>query len=116
MSYREMAKELKKHIEVMTNTFEANNLKLEGMSCRACAEDDGDLSVYVELASIQGSSIPADVRVKINLYDADGEIYMTGEESLYEEDFAGYDTLELQCFDDCQTLDIAKSGKLYVVR
>lgn len=116
MSYINLAKELRNNIMIMTSTFENNNLQVLNIGCRPYADDDADLILYVELASITGTTIPSNLYVKVNLYDSDENIYMTCSENINIKSFCGYDTIEINCYDSSHTLITAKSGKLYVVR
>ena len=116
MNYQYLANELRKKIQVLTNTFEAFNLQVLNIGAHACSDDDGDLEVLIEIASINGSTIPDDVTIKLNLYDESGSIYLHREESLYAEDFGGYDTIQIDCYDDKHTLERATRGRLFVTK
>lgn len=116
MNYESLAKELKKNIQVMETTFAANNLQVLNVGCKPCGDNDADLDVYVEIASISGSSLENDVDIKINLYDEDGELYMTDDTYVDSDTFAGYDTLTIQCYDSRHTLEQASKGRLYATR
>lgn len=100
----------------MTSTFENNNLQVLNIACKPYGDDDPDLQIFVELASVNGNEIPGDLNIKINLYDGDGELYLTKSQYLAAESFGGYDTVEISCYDDSHTLDIARKGRLYVTR
>jgi hypothetical protein len=115
MVYEDLAKELKKNIQIMTNTFEGNNLQVLNVSCRPTSSTSAHLDVYVELASIKGSKISTNVDIKINLYDSDGELLYCESQALFSCDFRGYDTLKILCYDD-NTLNNATKGRLYAVR
>ena len=52
MTYTEIAKQLKRNIQIMDNTFSANNLKVLDIACKPCENDDADIDLYVEVASI----------------------------------------------------------------
>lgn len=114
--YENVAKELKKNIEVMTNTFEANNLQVLHLTVKPYSEDDADCNILLELSTISGSALESDVSVKINLYDEDDELYLTNSETIYKSSFSGYDTVTINCYDDSKTLDKAVKGRLYLTR
>ena len=116
MSYRNAAVELNKNIQIMESTFEANNLQVLGTACKPYADDDGDLILYIEVASISGSKIKNSVQIKVNLYNKDNSLYMSKSTWVSEDKFSGYDTFEIQCYDSSHTLDIAVKGRLYVTR
>lgn len=116
IDYIPLAKELKKHIEIMESTFAANNLQVINVGCKPASDDDGDLEVYVELASINGSAIPCTLDIKINLYDESGDLYMTEDTTLFLNRFNGYDTVKIYCQDDSHTLEKAVKGRLFVVK
>lgn len=116
MNYRNLAKKLQKNIQIVTSTFESNNLQVLNMACKPYGDDDADLYVYVELASINGSAVPSTLQVKINLYTADDELYMTEYSYVLEHKFTGYDTITICCSDDSHVLEIATKGRLYVTR
>ena len=116
MFYRNAAKELCKHIHVLDNTFEANNLQVLGKSCKAFSEENGDLYIFVEFAAISGSSIENTVKIKANLYDNDGQLYMTNSELIWNDKFSGYDTIRLVCYDNGHVLDNTSKIRLYCVK
>ena len=116
MSYADVAKNLKKNIQIITSTFEQYNLQILSVACKPCSEHDPDLQVFIELASIKGASIPDNLEVKINLYDAEGDLYLSSSCIVLADKFNGYDTIELVCADDSRALDIAEKGRLYVTR
>ena len=116
MSYANQAARLRSNIQIITNTFDSNNLKVLNIGCKPYSDDDADLYVYVEITTKNGSSIPCDLELKINLYDANGVLYMTNSEYIPEDEFGGYDTIEIQCFDSGHTLQKAVSGRLFVTK
>jgi hypothetical protein len=114
MTYSEIAKQLKRNIQIMDNTFSANNLKVLDIACKPCADDDADFDLYVEISSITGNTIPNDVCIKINLYDKDDELYLSDDTTIFKEYFTEYDTVKISFYDSFHTLDVAKRGRLYV--
>ena len=116
MSYTREAARLRENIQVITSTFESNNLRVLNIGCKPYNDDDADVSVYVEISTISGPSIPCDLEIKINLYDSNGILYMTKSEYLPEDEFNGYDTVEIECYDSSHTLERAVSGRLFVTR
>ena len=116
MAYKAAASRLRKNIQIMTNTFEKNNLHVLNVGCKPYDDDDADLQVYVELESMDGESIPSNLYVKINLYDDEGNLYMIEDSLITASKFDGYDTIEINCYDSSHVLEIAKSGRLYVVK
>lgn len=116
MSYRNAARELSKNIQIIDNSFEANNLQVLGASCIARSDDEGDLYVFVELATISGSTINNSVWIKINLYDNDNHLYMTCRELIWDDKFSGYDTIEIDCYDNGHVLDTASKMRLFCVK
>lgn len=118
MSYADNAKQLKKNIQIMTKTFEKNNLQVLNIACKPYGENDGDLALYVELSTIEGDSIEEDVELKLNLYDSEGALYTNGclSETIYEDEFCDYDTIIMHCYDEGHILDNAKKGRLFASR
>ncbi len=116
MSYTREAARLRENIQVITSTFESNNLRVLNVGCKPYSDDDADALVFVELTTINGSSIPCDLEVKVNLYDSNGVLYMSNSEYLPEDEFSGYDTLQIQCYDSSHTLERAVSGRLFVTK
>lgn len=114
--YDAAAKALKDHIEIMTHTFEANNLQVLHLGVKPYSSNDADCNLLVELASIEGSSISADLTVKINMYDKDEDLYLVKCGYLKADTFSGFDTLSISCYSDGKTLKKAISGKLYVTK
>ena len=116
MKYRIAAKNLNRRLQILESTFEENNLKVLATGCKPCNDNDGDLLVYVEMVSLTGKKIKNDLLLKINIYNADGELYMSDSEDIYADEFNGYDTITINCKDSHHVLDHAYNGKLYVVQ
>lgn len=114
--YEKSAKNLKKNIEILENTFEMNNLQILNFSVQACGKDDADCSIYIELATIKGTKIPDSVDVKVNLYDKEGELIMVEYTTICEDSFRGYDTITIGCYRNQDILQKAVRGRLYVVK
>lgn len=111
-----LARELKKNIEIIDRSFEANNLQIMQMSVQPCGEDDADCNIYLELSTISGNTIPNDIVIKINLYDEDEELFMVEECPIDKDDFNGYDTFRILCYRDSTTLKYVNRGRLYVIQ
>ena len=118
MSYTDVAKELKKNIQILTSSFEQNNLQILNLTCKPSSYgNDFDMEVLVEIASIEGARIPSHLYIKINLYDEDGELFSTNETLVEADTFNGYDTVVICCSDNnSRTLDVAVKGRIYVTR
>lgn len=114
--YEDLARELKKHIDVLTPTFEANNLQVLQFNIKPNCDEEADCEIYVELSAIEGQGIPANLlKLKINLYDDNDELYYVGSELIWQYQFAGYDTYVIDC-NDPNLLTTAVKGRLYVVK
>ena len=116
--YSDLAKELKKNIEVMTGMFEANNLQVLKFSVRPrINEDDGNVTckVLIELTAIEETGIPNSVDIKINLYDEDDELYLTSSAYVSNHSFNGYDTVSILCLDENVLMNAVK-GRLYATK
>ena len=116
MNNLSLAQEFKKHLEIMENTFTANNLQVVNVGCQPYDDEDADFRLYVELVSISGSSIPCTLGVKVNLYDEENSLYLTECTHLWQNKFSGYDTITISCEDNSRALQTAVKGRLYVVR
>ncbi len=116
IDYTPLAKELKKHIEIIESTFAANNLQVISLGCKPYEENDADLRVNIEIATISGSEIPSDLQIKINLYDEDDDLYMTNYIVMNKDKFSGYDTITINCYDNSHVLEKAVKGRLFVTR
>lgn len=116
MGYIDLAKELKKHFDVVENTFEHNNLQLIRFSVKPYSEDDADCSIIVEFSSLEGTTIPESIYIKVNLYDEDDDIYLAECAFVNCERFDGYDTVSIIMDDDGKTLMKAKSGRMFITR
>ncbi|MEF9985472.1 MAG: hypothetical protein RR847_05060 [Bacilli bacterium] len=114
--YENLAKNLKENIEILHNTFEMNNIQILNVGVKEYDENDADCTILVEMSSINGIDIPNDFYIKINLYDENGEIYLSESCFNFKENFSGYDTVKIDCFDDKKTLTKAASGRLFLVK
>lgn len=68
----------------------------------------------MEIGSKNDEGLNCDVDLHINLYDDMGEIIASEENSLYEDDFIGYDTLVFQFYND--ELDRAVSARIFATK
>lgn len=116
MKYIIASKNLNKRLQILEATFEENTLKVMATACKPFSDYNGDLYVYVELSTISGRRIKNDIHLKINLYDVDGNLYMSDYENIFADEFTGYDTVTIECKDSQHVLDRAYKGKLYVIK
>lgn len=116
MKYIIASNNLNKRLQILEDTFEENNLKVMATACKPFSDYNGDLYVYVELSTISGRRIKNDIHLKINLYDVDGNLYMSDYEDIFADEFTGYDTVTIECKDSQHVLDRAYKGKLYVIK
>lgn len=112
--YIEFARELKRNTDVMEATFRKHNLKILQFSYRSFTDDDADGEMLIEIGTIKDEVLTENVRIKVNLYDEDGELYDTSSEKIVAEDFDGYDTLKILFCNNRRTLIEAKSAKVYL--
>ena len=111
--YEDLAKNLKNNIEIMTSTFENNNLQLLNTGIKNCGGDDADFSFIFEVSAKKGSSIKEDLSIGLNLYNKDGEIIYHDICVINCESFQGYDTETINCYLDGKALLLAAKGRLY---
>lgn len=114
--YEDLAKQLKKNIEIMENTFTVNNLQILNLNVRPAGVEDADFDILIELATINGNSIPSSVDIKINLYNEDGDLYSLEETWIDEDTFSGYDTVKIMCGNCDMTLKKVVKGRIYATR
>lgn len=115
MDINAIAKNLNKNVDVVESTFSQNNLQVISYGFCGIDEDRGSMTLLVEIASINGNSISNRVDVKANFYDEDGVIIYSESKTVYEEDFAGYDTLSLYLNEDGLAFNAVKC-RLFAVR
>lgn len=112
----DFTKNLKKNIEVMTNTFEANNLQCLGVGCRYYQDKKtSSLKVLVEMTTIKGPVKNQYMKLKINLYDDEDNLFATVY-SYIDDDMSGFDTVEISCSGADEVLRKTVRGRLYVTR
>ncbi len=112
----DFAKNLRKNIEVMTNTFDENNLQCLNIGCKYIDDmKEPYLKILVEMSTINGPVEDDYLELKINLYDEDGDLFYTNSSSV-EYGMSGFDTLEISCGDKKNDLRRATKGRLYVAR
>ena len=111
--YEDLAKKLKKNIEIMTPTFEKNNLKIINTGMRRVGSYDGDFEYLMEISSIKGSSIKRNLYVNLNLYNIDGDIILHEFSLIDSETFQGYETISIFCTLDGEALPLAANGRVY---
>lgn len=114
MDTNAIAKNLNKNVDVVESTFSQNNLQV--ISYGFCGiSENGSMTLLIEIASINGNSINSRVDVKANFYDEDGVIIYSESRTVYEEDFAGYDTLNMYLNEDGLAFNAVKC-RLFAVR
>lgn len=111
--YEDLAKNLKKNIEIMTPTFINNNLQIINTGMKRLSREDGDFDYLIEISSITGGSIKRDLYINLNLYNSDGEIIFHDFVVVNRETFQGYDTISMCCYLDGEALLLAVKGRLY---
>ena len=111
--YQDLARELKKNTDIMEVTFKKFNLQVLQISYHPYSDDDADCELIIELTTIDGDSILGDPRIKINLYDENGDIFFNTEEYIDGDEFAGYDTIKIALYNNSRTLLEAKSARVY---
>ena len=116
MDYRSAANRLRRNIQIMENTFANNNLQVLNIGCKPCDDEDGDVFVYVELSTIKGTRIPGNIKLKVNLYDIEGNLYLSSDTWIIAEEFCEYDTYSILCEDSTHALEYAVSGRLFASR
>lgn len=112
--YANLAKELKKNTDIMEMTFKRFNLRVLQYSYHPCSDKDADCELIIELVTIDGDSILDDASIKVNLYDENGEIFLTESEYIDSDDFAGYDTFKIDLYNNSNTLIMAKTARVYM--
>ena len=114
MDTNAIAKNLNKNVDVVESTFSQNNLQV--ISYGFCGiSENGNMTLLIEIASINGSSINSRIDVKANFYNEDGVIIYSESKTVYEEDFAGYDTLNMYLNEDGLAFNAIKC-RLFAVR
>lgn len=114
MDVNTIAKNLNKNVDVVESTFTQNNLQI--ISYGFCGiRENGNMTLLIEIASINGSAINSRVDVKANFYDEDGVIIYFDAKTVYMEDFTGYDTLDLYLGEDGLAFNTAKC-RLFATR
>ncbi|GEM_PF-3484501 len=115
--YSDLANELRKNMDILESTFEQNNLQLLRYTLRPYSDDDADCVLLIEFASLEKYHSPdGRLTIKANLYDKNDDLYLTSSHNIYLSDFSGYDTVELDLYDNQRTLLNAKSGRIFVTR
>lgn len=87
----EICRELSKHIDIMQQSFNQNNLDVLDAVCRSSAPG---LIVNVEVCAIEGASIPNDIKIKVDIYDSEGLVLDSGTSPFRKRRFDGYDTVK----------------------
>lgn len=105
-------KNLRRNTEIMTGTFEANNLQCLNIGCKyEIDKKDHNLYFYVEIATISGK-LDGMKTLHINLYDEDGDLCNSDYTGVYS--FSGLDT-ETICFSSKNdNLEKAVKARVYV--
>ena len=113
VSFADKAKELKKNIRIVKETFDDYDIEVLNIGCRAFSDKDADVVVLVEISRKSKEEMDTNLNLKVNLYDKDKELYLTGEKFV-PYTFTGFDTISIECKDHKNALKTAFTGKVYV--
>ena len=108
MDKKEIIKCLNSTVDVVESTFTKNNLAYVGCGF-SDIDDDGWMVFHIEISSVNGSKLPNDVDVVINLYDEDNTIIFSSDCWIDEDRFGGYDTLSIDIASDDAAFNARKS-------
>ena len=115
--YVDWAKELEENIEVVEKTFRCCELSVRKVSCHV--EESLDcgptLLVMVEMNNRDRNPVSRDLVLKLNLYNADGDLLGLQGISIDSASFQGSGTYTFR-FADCWRLEVIIKGRLYVTR
>ena len=109
MTDEEWAKELKKNTLVMQKTFDSGRLELLNYGF---VIDNETLHFLAEISAADDNTETKDFDIKLNLYDADGNILKVCSESSYH--FSGFDTFDLYLGDIDQYRNAVTKARLYI--
>lgn len=92
--------ELKKNTEILEMTFEKAGLQLIQQSWQSDEDTDGWLDFYIEVTGDPDKIDDKYVTIKVNLYDASGDILSMESTSIGVEEFSGYETKHMRFYTD----------------
>lgn len=81
-------------VEILENTLNDLNLQIINYGISHIS-DDGGYNVILEIVSVSNASISQNVVIKVNVYEENNSIIATEHQTIFKEDFSGYDTLEV---------------------
>ncbi len=110
------AKELKKNTKIMRDTFKKFNLKILQFSYQPFGPDDADGQIIIEVSTIEGDEIPEHAMIKVNLYDNNGEIFLTECRPVNANYFSGYDTFSIALRYNSKALKKAKKARIFMTK
>ncbi len=113
--YLEKALELKKNTEIIENTFNKYNLKVLQYSYTDGGIKYDDCIFYIEISSLEDTTLTEDVKIKLNLYDENGEIVSSKDELILAEKFEGYDTINIK-INFCRALSRSKTARVFLIK
>ncbi len=111
--YTDWTRDLKQNTAVMQDTFNRFNLQVIQFTYQVIEEDQG-CDVIIEVSSSNGTAMPENAYIKINMYDGEGNIILTEEELIWANKFTGYNTYKLWI--DANDLPVfdARSARIYL--
>ena len=114
MNYKDLRSKWNKRVDVVRSSFKKYNLMLNSYGFTDF-QDDGTMTLLVELSTIEGKEIDEYVMIKVNFYDEDGAIIYSIEEEIDEGVFSGYDTLRIALYEEGLAFDAIKC-RIYVTQ
>lgn len=112
--YEKEEKELKKHINVMDQTFSRYGLKVGKIGVEYADMFGGPgIRFFIEVISQNQETTTGSVKMKVNVYDSDDELISMDEEVIDLKKFSGFDTYKVTVFHD-KIHDNAKSARVYL--
>ena len=109
-----IAKELKSRIAIDAESFNRLGIRLASVNIRPTKlEGDTDFTVLVEVESLNGGQIEKSASVKLNLYDAGGDLYAVYGYSVLKNFFTGYVAGEVDVCLDGRALQMVRGIRAY---
>lgn len=114
--FRACENELKKNIEILDGTFSKFGLEVTNVGVDYADMLGGKgIKFYCEIMSNVDLYEASYLKIKVNVYTADGNLISMGETSLNVDEFTGYDTIQVTVFHE-SIHDEAAKARVYMTK
>lgn len=114
--YSACENELRKNIEILDGTFAKFGLEVTNIGVQYGDYIGGKgIKFFCEVMASGDFSVTSNLKIKVNVYSADGKLISMGDTTMYVDKFSGYDTFIVVVFHET-IHDEAAKARIYMTK